>query len=62
MTVAEGGPAVHAAPMPESYTSALSMSFPVGEQCFMNSVRASLKALPERARQRLELEVKAFVV
>ncbi|MCF8210769.1 MAG: metal-dependent hydrolase [Rhodoferax sp.] len=44
-----------------AFFSALSMSFPVGEQYFMDSVRAGLKALPEPARQRLELEVKAFV-
>ena len=30
-----------------AFFNALSMSFPVGEQYFMDSVRAGLKALPE---------------
>lgn len=41
--------------------SALSMSFPVGEQFFMDSVRAGLKALPEESRPKLAAEVQGFV-
>lgn len=44
-----------------AFFSALSMSFPVGEQYFMDSVRAGLKALPEPERQRLASEVQGFV-
>lgn len=41
--------------------NALSMSFPVGEQFFIDSVRAGLKALPEEKRVALEKEVQGFV-
>ncbi len=41
--------------------NALSMSFPVGEQFFIDSVRAGLKALPESQRQQFAAEVRAFV-
>ena len=44
-----------------AFFSALSMSFPVGEQYFMDSVRAGLKALPESEKQRLAVEVQVFV-
>ncbi|MEY3124836.1 MAG: hypothetical protein RLZZ573_1356 [Pseudomonadota bacterium] len=44
-----------------AFFSALSMSFPVGEQYFMDSVRAGLKTLPEPQRQRLATEVQGFV-
>lgn len=44
-----------------AFFNALSMSFPVGEQYFMDSVRAGLKALPEEARQPLAAEVQGFV-
>lgn len=44
-----------------AFFSALSMSFPVGEQYFMDSVRAGLKALPEEVRQPLAKEVQGFV-
>ena len=44
-----------------AFFSALSMSFPVGEQFFMDSVRAGLKTLPEPDRQRLASEVQGFV-
>lgn len=44
-----------------AFFNALSMSFPVGEQYFMDSVRAGLKALPEDKRQRLAAEVQGFV-
>jgi len=44
-----------------AFFNALSMSFPVGEQYFMDSVRAGLKALPEVDRQRLSTEVQGFV-
>jgi hypothetical protein len=44
-----------------AFFSALSMSFPVGEQYFMDSVRAGLKALPESEQQALGKEVQGFV-
>lgn len=44
-----------------AYFSALSMSFPVGEQYFIDSVRAGLKELPEEQRQRFAAEVQGFV-
>jgi predicted metal-dependent hydrolase len=44
-----------------AFFGALSMSFPVGEQYFMDSVRAGLKALPESEQQALGKEVQGFV-
>ena len=44
-----------------AFFNALSMSFPVGEQYFIDSVRAGLKELPEDARQPLAAEVQGFV-
>lgn len=44
-----------------AFFNALSMSFPVGEQYFMDSVRAGLKTLSEEDRQRLAPEVQGFV-
>lgn len=44
-----------------AFFNALSMSFPVGEQYFIDSVRAGLKALPEETRQALAAEVQGFV-
>ncbi len=44
-----------------AFFNALSMSFPVGEQYFMDSVRAGLKALPEESRPELAAEVQGFV-
>jgi predicted metal-dependent hydrolase len=44
-----------------AFFNALSMSFPVGEQYFMDSVRAGLKRLPVDDQQRLAPEVQAFV-
>ena len=44
-----------------AFFNALSMSFPVGEQYFIDSVRAGLKALPAEARQNLAAEVRGFV-
>jgi len=41
--------------------NALSMSFPVGEQYFIDSVRAGLAALPEAERAPMADEVRAFV-
>ncbi len=41
--------------------NALSMSFPVGEQYFMDSVRAGLKALPDDKRAQFAAEVQGFV-
>jgi len=37
------------------------MSFPVGEQFFIDSVRAGLKALPDAQRERLTPEVQGFI-
>ncbi len=44
-----------------AFFSALSMSFPVGEQYFMDSVRAGLQLLPAHAQQRFAPEVQGFV-
>ena len=44
-----------------AFFSALSMSFPVGEQYFMDSVRSGLKTLPEPERQKFAKEVQGFV-
>ncbi|MEO7107275.1 MAG: metal-dependent hydrolase [Rhodoferax sp.] len=44
-----------------AFFNALSMSFPVGEQYFMDSVRAGLKALPEAKRLAFTKEVQGFV-
>ncbi|MDO8283636.1 MAG: metal-dependent hydrolase [Rhodoferax sp.] len=44
-----------------AFFNALSMSFPIGEQYFIDSVRAGLKALPEGERARLATEVQGFV-
>jgi len=44
-----------------AFFNALSMSFPQGEQYFMDSVRAGLKTLPEGQRQSLAVEVQGFV-
>lgn len=41
--------------------NALSMSFPIGEQFFMDAVRAGHKALPPEAQARFAEEVKGFV-
>lgn len=41
--------------------NALSMSFPVGEQFFIDSVKAGLQALPAEQRERFEAEVKGFI-
>ena len=44
-----------------AFFNALSLSFPVGEQYFIDSVRGALKALPEAQRDRFAAEVQAFI-
>lgn len=44
-----------------AFFNALSMSFPVGEQYFMDSVRAGLKALPAPTQATFSREVQGFV-
>ncbi len=44
-----------------AFFNALSMSFPIGEQYFIDSVRNGLKALPQAERERLAPEVHGFV-
>ena len=44
-----------------AFFNALSMSFPIGEQYFIDSVRAGLKALPDQQRAQLAAEVQGFV-
>ena len=44
-----------------AFFNALSMSFPVGEQYFIDSVRAGLNRLPEAERQRFAPEVQGFI-
>ena len=41
--------------------NALSMSFPVGEQYFIDSVRAGAAALPDAERERFAAEIRGFV-
>jgi predicted metal-dependent hydrolase len=44
-----------------AFFDALSMSFPVGEQFFIDSVRAGLHAVPEPQRALFESEVRGFI-
>ncbi len=44
-----------------AFFNALSMSFPLGEQFFIDSVRLGLKDLPEAERARFEREVQGFI-
>ncbi|WP_294765488.1 metal-dependent hydrolase [uncultured Rhodoferax sp.] len=44
-----------------AFFNALSMSFPLGEQYFIDSVRAGIKTLPPEAQQRFAAEVQGFV-
>lgn len=44
-----------------AFFNALSMSFPVGEQFFIDSVRAGLAALPEPQRAAFDAEVRGFI-
>jgi len=44
-----------------AWFNALSMSFPVGEQFFIDSVRAGLQQLPADGRGRFEAEARAFI-
>ncbi len=41
--------------------NALSMSFPLGEQFFIDSLRAGVKQLPEAQRERFAKEVQGFI-
>lgn len=44
-----------------AWFNALSMSFPVGEQFFIDSVRTGFKALPEQTQEKFRAEVQGFV-
>lgn len=44
-----------------AFFNALSMSFPRGEQFFIDALRDGVKTLPESARQRLAPELRGFV-
>ncbi|HOF52429.1 MAG TPA: metal-dependent hydrolase, partial [Rhodoferax sp.] len=44
-----------------AFFNALSMSFPLGEQYFIDSVRAGIKALPQADQDRLATEVQGFI-
>jgi uncharacterized protein len=44
-----------------AFFNALSMSFPAGEQLFIDSVRRGVAALPEAERARFAAEVQAFI-
>lgn len=44
-----------------AFFNALSMSFPLGEQYFIDSVRAGIKTLPPEQQQRFAPEVQGFV-
>ncbi len=44
-----------------AFFNALSMSFPVGEQYFIDSVRTGLRSLPEDQQARFSAEVQGFI-
>lgn len=44
-----------------AFFNALSMSFPVGEQFFIDAVRAGLNALPREEQDRMRAEVQGFI-
>lgn len=44
-----------------AFFNALSMSFPFGEQFFIDAVRASLKTLPEQERAHFDAEARGFI-
>jgi predicted metal-dependent hydrolase len=44
-----------------AFFNALSMSFPVGEQFFIDSVRNGLKAMPAQQQERFQAEVQGFI-
>ena len=44
-----------------AFFGALSMSFPIGEQFFIDSVRAGLKALPSEQQARFKDEAQGFI-
>jgi uncharacterized protein len=44
-----------------AWFNALSMSFPVGEQFFIDSMRNGLQALPAEQRERFEAEARGFI-
>jgi predicted metal-dependent hydrolase len=44
-----------------AFFNALSMSFPIGEQYFIDSVRAGLKTLPDSEREKWTQEIQGFV-
>ena len=44
-----------------AWFNALSMSFPVGEQFFIDSVRAGMQQLPDTERERFEPAVRGFI-
>lgn len=44
-----------------AFLNALSMSFPVGEQFFIDAVRNGVKALPEAQQERFKEEVAGFI-
>jgi len=48
-------------PFLTAFFNALSMSFPVGEQFFIDSVRNAHKTLPDAPREALQAEVQGFI-
>ena len=44
-----------------AWFNALSMSFPVGEQFFIDAVKLGMKALPQAQREALAAEVQGFI-
>lgn len=44
-----------------AFFDALSMSFPSGEQFFIDSIKRGVEVLPQETRDRFEAEVKAFI-
>ena len=48
-------------PFRTAWFNALSMSFPVGEQFFIDAVKLGLKALPEARRAAMAADIQAFI-
>ena len=48
-------------PFRTAFFNALSMSFPIGEQFFIDSLRSGVKTMPEAQRASFETEVQGFI-
>lgn len=48
-------------PLRTAWLNALSMSFPVGEQFFIDALREGMKKMPQAERERMAVEVQGFI-